>query len=565
MQKTGLRTKFVVWIGMACCWAVQGLAARYYFDADGIAYQNIVDACLAGHWHALVNGYWSPGYPSLLALWFKLFHPGAYYVPLTIRFFGILSLMVCLAAFEYFLIEFSSFRREVVQRDRENDTFVSDGLFQLIAYALFLWITVYLTPASMDHPDIWVFTLVLLASGLSMRLAGSQIPKILPSLLLGLVLGCAYLLKVVMFPLSFPFFVSLLFYKNIRKHFWKLALAVIVFAAVGSPLILELSKAKGRLTYGDAGTVNYQHVLGGDAEPPMPSGTRLAASPHISEYTSILSLGTYPPWADPSYGFAGRLHGFSLRKQISVTHIVLKFYFGLYVVRLGCLLAGWITLLLYSGNLARAGSLFSRETILWLPAISGFVLYALVRAEGRFMAGFTMTLFASGIAALAFDHPLELHKAARSLLSAVALILLTQAIVELGHEVSRFSAEGYPDWKVAWALAKMGVKPGDRSAYLGDTLSNHVWAYLAHVSVAAEIPQEDEKTFWAASEDEKVEVIRWLSKTGVKVLVTRGVADSALSEGWKKVESTDFFVLDILKNTEAKRLPSSSTSTDALQ
>jgi hypothetical protein len=98
---------------------------------------------------------------------------------------------------------------------------------------------------------------------------------------------------------------------------------------------------------------------------------------------------------------------------------------------------------------------------------------------------------------------------------------------------------------VATTLHQMGVKPGERVSYMGDTLSDHVWAHLGEVTIAAEIPQEDVLIFWAADEAEKEQATEWLAASGAKVLVTRGVPSTALSSGWRRVGDTDYYVLEL--------------------
>ena len=172
-----------------------------------------------------------------------------------------------------------------------------------------------------------------------------------------------------------------------------------VFVAICMPFIFELSKSKGRLTYGDAGVVNYRHIMGIDRE----DGTRLlreaapklpipAATPHIQSYLAILELGTYPPWADPSFGYQGTSTPIDLRRQLNRVHVVLRYYFDLYFVDLGGLTAGMLALLI-GGDLRGFGQRFLKYRALWFPAFSGLALYALVRVEGRMLAGFTISLF----------------------------------------------------------------------------------------------------------------------------------------------------------------------------
>jgi hypothetical protein len=553
--KTLHTARFAFWAAMICSWLVQALAARHTLDADGVSYLNIANAGLQGNWHAFVNGYWSPGYPFLLTVWFKLLRPSPFHEPLAVRMLAVVTLVVALLSFEYFLKVFLEFRRkDFGSREEENSELLSDGTVRVAGYVLFFWITVFWTTARLDQPDILVFIVYLLASALGMRIVLAPRAWSLYAVF-GAVLGLAYLVKAVMFPLAFVFFVALLLHKEVRKAFWKVALAFVVFIVVALPFVSALSRAKGRLTYGDSGAVNYLQMIGTEdnrmpwyshATGMPPAVPPLLAAPHIDAYIPFLNLGTFPPWADPSYGFKGASHHFYLAQQLNRIHVDLRVYFELFAVRLGALVCGILILFFCSGNIVRGAALFFRQPMLWIPAIAGLGLYALVRVEARFLAGFTLALFAACAGAVHLPAAVFRAKLERSVAWAFALLLLAQVLVEVGHDgVKLLHRDPYPDWQVVTTLRTLGVQPGDRVSYMGDTLSDHVWAYLGRLSLVSDIPPEDVNTFWAASSEEKQRAVSWLAASGSKILVTRNVPDSAVSFGWKQVAGTDYFVLPL--------------------
>jgi hypothetical protein len=547
--------RLAFWAAIICSWLVQALAARHTLDADGVSYLNIANAGLQGNWHAFVNGYWSPGYPFLLAVWFKLLRPSPFHEPLAVRMLAVVTLVVALLSFEYFSKVFLEFRRKDFDgREEENSELLSDGTIRVAGCVLFFWMTTFWTTARLDQPDILVFIVYLLASALGMRIVLAPGSWSLYALF-GAVLGLAYLVKVVMFPLAFVFFAALLLHNEVRRAFWKVALGFAVFILVALPFVSALSRVKGRLTYGDSGAVNYLQMIGtendrmpwyGNATGMAPAVPPLLAAPHIDAYIPYLSLGTYPPWADPSYGFKGASHRFYLAQQLNRIHVDLRVYFELFAVRLGALVCGIVILFFCAGSLLRVATLFFRQPMLWVPAIAGLGLYALVRVDGRFLAGFAIALFAACVAAVRLPAAEFRAKLERGVVLAFALLLLAQVLVEVGHDgVKLLRRDSYPDWQVVTTLRNLGVQPGDRVSYMGDTLSDHVWAYLGRLSLISEIPPEDVNTFWAASPEEKQRALDWLAASGSKILVTRNVPDSALSFGWKNVAGTDYFVLPL--------------------
>ena len=293
--------KIAVWAVLSCSWLAQALAARNPLDADAVSYLDISYSCLSGNWHALVNGYWSPGYPFLLALWIKLFGVGPFRESLAVHLFAVASLIVALAGFEYFLSAFFRYRKKVSKGDTEDRKgFLADDEIRILGYALFFWISTFLIPPYLEQPDILVFVLYLIAAALCIQLLSTP-REWWRYGLLGLVLALAYLIKAVMFPLAFTFIAVLLLRRDWKRVLPPVLFTLAVFAAASAPFILELSKSKGRVTYGDVGAVNYRHIMGMDSEDTagIPQGNSAAprpvATPHALNFAEIIQLGTYPP------------------------------------------------------------------------------------------------------------------------------------------------------------------------------------------------------------------------------------------------------------------------------
>lgn len=315
--------------------------------------------------------------------------------------------------------------------------------------------------------------------------------------------------------------------------------------ALSLPFCLALSSAKGRLTYGDAGVINYLHIMGLDITPLSPTALpRPSVTPHIQEYSDKLHLGTYPPWADPSYDFKGWKFVLHLKMQLNRTHVVLREYFDDYVVLLGSLLCG-VVILFAMGDTRKTAARLLRCQILWLPAIAGLLFYATMRVSGRFLAGYTIVLAASCFAAIWFRESDYHSRLLRVVAIAVSVLLFLPAVVEAGHQIVGALRAPQPDLEVAKALGMMGIHENDRVSYMGDALTNSGWAHLAGAKIVAEIPTDDVASFWAASRDQQQEVLHWLAATNAKVLVTRDVPQPAMSQGWRHVADTSYYILPL--------------------
>jgi len=538
---------------MLCAWLAQALAARDFATADAISYLDISYSCLTGNWHALITGWWSPAFPFLLAIWLKVFNPSPFREAVVLHLFSFISLVVALAVFEYFMRVFLVFRKKVVADDQDSCQPVPDDWVWIVGYSLFFWISTFLTPPSLEQPDILVFILYLLAAVLCMQVV-LEPQKWSRYLLLGLVLGIGYLTKSVMFPLAFVFYAALSFHKDRVRMLPKLMVSVIIFAAVCSPFALALSKSKGRFTFGDVGVMAYRHVMGMDEQPLVPETTpRPSAAPHIADYKPIIQLGTFPPWSDPSYGYRATPFHFMLRRQLNRTHIVLRYYFDLFVVQLAALFAG-LLVLLFLGDRREFVKRFVRLPVLWLPALVGLAFYASMRVDGRFLAGYIVTLYAACVASIRLPNSMNLQKTTRAIAFAVSFLLLSQITVQVSHEAAHlFGRQPHPDWQVAAALEQMGLKKGDRVSYMGYALVDHAWAHLARVRISAEIPEEDILSFWASDKKERQDVINWLSSTIAKALITKNVPDSAMPMGWMRVADTNYYILSLTGNRSSTK------------
>jgi len=541
---------------MLCAWLAQALAASDFATADAISYLDISYSCLAGNWHALINGWWSPAFPFLLTIWLKIFNPSPFREALVLHLFSFASLVMALAVFEYFMRTFLVFRKTVMADEQDSKQSIPDDWVWIVGYSLFFWITTFLIPPSLEQPDILVFILYLLAAALCMRLI-LEPQKWSHYFLLGLVLGAGYLTKSVMFPLAFVFYLALCFHKDRLRILPRLIFSVAVFVAVCSPFALALSKSKGRFTFGDVGVMAYRHVMGTDEQSPVPdTKPRPKATPHIADYSQIIQLGTYPPWSDPSYGYRATPFHFVLARQLNRTHIVLRYYFDLFVIQLGPLLAG-LLILFFLGDRVEFGKRLQRLPMLWLPALAGLVFYASMRVDGRFLAGYMVALYATCVGSIRLANSLNLQKTMRAIAFAVSFLLLSQITVQVSHEaIHLFGRQPHPDWQVATALQQMGLKKGDRVTYMGYALVDHAWAHLARVRISAEIPEEDVLNFWASDISDikdRQDVINWLSSTAAKALVAKNVPDSTMPLGWMRVADTNYYILKLSADSSSTK------------
>jgi hypothetical protein len=543
-----------VWAITGIAWLIVGLSSRHELDADGIAYADIAKSCAQGHWHALVNGYWSPAYPALLGVWFRIFHPGPAFEITSIRLFSCLALAGALASFHFFLRALSRYRRFRFAGDGEP--LISNRAFEATGYGVFLWTTIFLTPPSVNAPDILVLSSVLLASALVMEICceGGSFARFAG---LGALLGLAYLCKAAMFPLAFVFLiVALTVAPNLRKALPLAIAGLLCFAMVSGPFVIALSKAKDRVTFGDSGAIAYAMSVDyvditvywrgdppGSGVPKHPV-RKISDSPPVYEYAAPIG-GSYPLWYDHSYWYDGVRPHLRLRKQLNVIHIGMRDYFNLLFVQLGALTGGFLALAWcasWLGVLRRFLCAFP----VWLPAVTGFAMYALVHVEPRFLSGFVILLWAGCFVALRCREHQISSVVVRGVLVGVLIVLGLQIGVEVGHMASGgLLPRAYPDLEVAQKLNQIGIGSGDRVSYIGDALTDHLWAHLAGVSLASEVPLRGVPDFWAATVDSRRHIYELFAGSGAKAVVTTSLPPEIQPDGWQQVGATKYYILPL--------------------
>jgi hypothetical protein len=99
----------------------------------------------------------------------------------------------------------------------------------------------------------------------------------------------------------------------------------------------------------------------------------------------------------------------------------------------------------------------------------------------------------------------------------------------------------YEPREVAVGLHDMGIPPGTRVGTIGTGLSAY-WAHLAGVKIIAEVPENDQKRFWAADSASKEEALRKFSELGVKAVVLKNSSAEQSIDGWQQVGQTHYYV-----------------------
>lgn len=558
------RLQIICWVALIAIAVARAWFTRYELEPDGMSYLDIARTVATGSPGAAVHAYWSPGYPLLISVFFWALRPNAYWELPLVHLINVLILIVTLACFQLFWREALQWHRRVAEA---HDSAVPEGAFWALGYAAFGTFNLNVIRLGMVTPDLLVSAFCCLAGWNALRLR--RTPSISRSLLLGLVLGLGYYVKAPFLPVGIVFLLCACLWRPVSRRTILLAgTAFITLLLACAPFIIALSRAKGRLTFGDSARLSqafyingvqfFRHWQGG----PPGSGTpihptrKLNEFPEIYEFTAS-DMGTYPPWFDPTYWNAGIMPHPNVKRQavLFVHNLALVCQIILESgAQLVCVL---IILALLCGYRRRWIEGFRRLWFIWMPGAMALAMFALVHVEPRFLGGWLILLFAGGISACSLlpDHGTRRAVwcigAAALITTGAALILQTsREAIGIDHADGRSSQ----DVSIAVGLLNSGLRPGDGIALIGDGTGAY-WAHLARLHIVAEIPASSASRpshpaldFWQSGPELRQKALKILEGTGAKAVIAGAnpsIVDSvpSLVPGpWKRVDGTNAFV-----------------------
>ena len=548
-----LRLRLFFWCLAIALGVLQVWAHRNEMNPDGISYIEMAEAAAQGGWHALVNGYWSPLYPLLLDASFRLFHPGIDWEFTTVHMVNLGLYLGDFFCFEIFLKELLAARRTESGLEKWLRP-VPEKILWTWGYLLFLWSSQFWLSPAMVNPDIIVAGLAYLATALLLRIyRGKGTWLLFPSL--ALLLGVGYLAKAALFPLSFVFLASGFLLFAITKGSYSKALAgsalaLVVFLALASALVIPLSKEKHRATFGDAGRLNYARYVGGapilhwQGEPagtgfPAHPTRKVFTDPPMYEFAQPIA-GSYPPWYDPSYWYQGIRPHFSWKGQLWVLFRSANLYLKL-ISRSGALYVVFLALIVQVGKEGKWDWGGRRISLVWLPSLAALAMYSLVLVEQRYVSPFVLMLLLWVLTSMRFS-----VNQAEALRKRTAPVVVLALVLAIAWPVARdlrdtLANRPYEPREVAVGLHEMGIPPGAWVGTIGTGLSAY-WAHLAGVKIIAEVPEKDQTSFLAADSARKEEALRKFSELGANAVVMKNSSAEQSNDGWQKVGQTHYYI-----------------------
>ena len=300
------------WLASLVIGARQAWASRYFPSSiDAVAYLDVGDAYLRADWNHAINGCWNPLYSWVLGIVMKVVSPSPDLEFPVAKAVDFALFVFALCAFGWFLHEVRVYYRKACA-DHVGAPSIPDWLWICAGYTLFVWSSLEWITLTSNTPDMCSAGLAYAIWGLVFRLERRQRP--LDFLLLGVLLALGYFSRTPMFVLGWTLLVLMGLRRTGRHYRRGLIAAGVAFLVLTAPFIAALSAARGYLTIGDNGSLNYAWLVNpgelvipnrywqGGPEgygAPVHPVRRLWDAPAVYEFASPVG-GTYPPWTDPS-------------------------------------------------------------------------------------------------------------------------------------------------------------------------------------------------------------------------------------------------------------------------
>ena len=541
---------------------LQAYAGRFYIEHDGVNYFDVAQAYARHDWRHAINGYWSPLYSWLLALIEVLFRPAPYWESTSLHLLNFFLFVLALIAFEFFLSRLLALVNSLFP-ELSGEAARPTWAWWLLGYTAFAVCTLRIITLGNDTPDMGLAALVFLAIGILVDLRQSK-RGIFRYALLGVVLGFAYLMKGVMFPLFFVFLFSAAFTRGeIRKPDLRALATIAGFLILSLPFAFAMSQVQGHLTFGETGKVAYIHeVLHADEHKPdsvnrltretrkneradaQHSPQKLTDDPPAYIYKTPNTFATSAALYDPSSWWAGRTPRFDLREQIrALGRAGVSFFHMLSTEKQW--VAGWLVLALFAVAWRQLRERLTQLWFVWFPPVVTLALYSLVLLEPRYAAVWITIIWLVLFAAVDWPQAKINANATRNIGAAVVLaIAITSGVAVLKGGFDNLAEclrkEPNVPFEIGQSLLSMGLKPGDEVAFMGHTIIPYYWAHLSGLRVTGDIQLDDMHAYWSATPQKRNEIADRFRENSIKALVLSGPPQ--VPGGWQAIADTGYYV-----------------------
>lgn len=564
----------VSWLLAVSLAAWQAWSYRRTIFPDDVSYLDMALGIQRGDWSAALNGLWSPLYPILLGLVFRVVNPSPYWELAVAHLVNLAIFILALGAYHFLLREILGFR-ESYRGETDTTYALPSAYVWALGYALFMWVGFELLGLHLMRPDWLLGFFVLMAIRMSLKIACDPLPWWRYALL-GLILGLAFLAKAPAVPFSIAVLLLLgIAVGRVFTYLPRAALTIGLIALIASPYVAALSHKVGHFTIGESSRINYawhinrvspkmhwNAVDDARSEGPSPRSRKVLSDPDVYEFDAP-HRSSYSPWYDPSYWNQGMKPHFSIRDHITVAvpNVVGGFYGIVYKPGFILLTVLALGLGICSGSVRHVipGRVLSLTVV--LPPVVLMGMFCAIHLESRYVAVYLIIFWTGLLASLRMPLQVVQHCYPKALLSTV-LILLYISIFAVSvrgvwrvYKAHAWAGGGtFPAWTIASELHGLGLKEGDPVGSISRGFTAAYWAHLGRLRIIAELPPDlgfggEDDSAWKVPHMLDRRVIDAFRNTGVKAIVAylnlntkEGTPEMFSEFGWRRLPGTHHFV-----------------------
>lgn len=461
-----------------------------------------------------VTGYWSPLYPFVLGMVFKILAPALSDQLFVARMVNVVILGAVLLSFCFFLNQFIRFYERHFASNEANEQpgrlKISETQWHVLGGCLFAWLFFSVGAVNQTTPDYLVAMFMFLSVGIVLQLTKSR--AIWQYGLLGMLLGLGYLSKASMIPTAVTLLVLVLVQRmhgggevSLSRRLVSIVVAVGVMTLVCCPYVLTLADKKGRFEMSSSAGLNYMISVACKYRPlgpndasvikdcPHPIQT-LSTTPNVAAFASPVEA-TFAPWFDPSYFAEGiKVEVDPVASMVSMLTSFLSLFMSF----------GWQISLAFLVGLAVTKRLkVDREDIkafaaIWAPAVVTMIGIACVInlsigwTTQRYFPPMVVLLYLAGFAIANFLDDDRGRKALKLAIGIVCGLSIALLAMRIAGDITRILKPNLDRSNVvASGLRANGLQAGDKVAMIGD--ESVEWARLADLKIVAQVNSSSDK------------------------------------------------------------------------
>jgi hypothetical protein len=171
--------------------------------------------------------------------------------------------------------------------------------------------------------------------------------------------------------------------------------------------------------------------------------------------------------------------------------------------------------------------------VLVVPALAALTMYALLLVQARYVAPFTLLLFAGLVPPWATD---ELTRRVRIGLAIGAFAAIPLVVRDVRVDASYWRGTAQSRANVVVALASRGIGPGSRIGFIGEAYEAY-WARPGRLRFVSLVPLAEAERFWALDAAGRAAVLAHMRERGAIAVIAESPALGVDITGWERLPS----------------------------